>query len=70
MRGLVGEERELGEQDAERARHEQLQPAVAEQDRADGGAAEPCDEHGEECAVEPLRTRSSPDSLTTREIAP
>ena len=40
VRGLVGEEGELGEDDAERAGDEQLVPGVAEQHEAGDGAAE------------------------------
>ena len=40
VRGLVGEERELREDDAERAGDEQLEPAVAEQDEAGDAPAE------------------------------
>ena len=47
VRGLVAEERELGEDDAERAGDEQLEPGVAEQDEPGDGAAEGRDEQGE-----------------------
>ena len=40
VRGLVGQERVLGEDDAQRGGHEQLEPGVAEQDEPGDHAAE------------------------------
>ena len=53
--GLVGEERELREDQAERTRDEQLEPGVAEQDEPGDGAAEGDEEDAHEHQVEPAR---------------
>ena len=53
MRGLVGEERELREDDAEGGGHEQLEPAVAEQPDAEAGRDEGDGESGADEGVEP-----------------
>ena len=53
MRGLVREERDLREDDAEGARDEQLEPAVTEQDEAGDAAAEGQQDAGGDGRVEP-----------------
>ena len=55
VRGLVREERDLREDDAERAGDEQLEPAVAQQDEPGDRAAEREHEDGPDDAVEPGR---------------
>jgi hypothetical protein len=59
MRRLVGEEGDLREDDAERARDEQLEPAVSEQDETGDRASEGENDAGARC--------SSPISRTTCE---
>ena len=64
VRGLVGEERELREDDAERAGDEQLEPGVAEQDEAGDGAAE-AHEHEEQCS----RSRAAAEQTASRTLS-
>ena len=66
VRGLVGEERDLREDDAEGAGDEQLEPAVAQQDEPGDRAAEGEREHSADDGVEPRRARAGgPSRLTT-----
>ena len=51
----MGEERELREDQAERTRHEQLEPRVAEQDEAGDRTAEGEREPRDEGEIEPPR---------------
>jgi hypothetical protein len=50
--GLVGEEGDLGEQDAERGGDQELEPAVAEEDESGDRAAEAEDDGGADEGVE------------------
>jgi hypothetical protein len=52
---LVPEERELGEDDAERRRDQQLEPGVPEQHEADDGTGERGHQPAEQRQVEPSR---------------
>ena len=56
VRGLVRQEGELGEDDAEGTGHEQLVPGVAEQDEAGDGAAEGGEQDAEDHPVEARAT--------------
>ncbi len=53
MRGLVREERELGEDDAEDAGDDELVPAVAEQHESGDGGAERDQDDPEDHRIEP-----------------
>ena len=55
VRGLVAEEGELRQHEAERAGHEQLQPRLAEQHDAGGDAAEGQQQQAEDQGVEAAR---------------
>src|SRR5665647_946899 len=55
VRGLVGQERDLGHHDAQRGGDEELPPAVAQQDEPRAGAEEGDAEAGPQQDVEPLR---------------
>ncbi len=55
VRRLVREEGDLGQEDAERRRHQQLEPAVAEQDESGDRTAEAEDEERSDKGVEPGR---------------
>ena len=67
MRRLVGEEGDLGEQDAEGSGDEQLEPAVTEQDEAGDRSAEAERERADDDDVESAGAPSSPVSRTTCE---
>ena len=56
VRRFVSEERDLGEQDAERRGHQQLQPAVPQQDESGDRSAEAHGDRGADCRIEPGRT--------------
>jgi hypothetical protein len=60
MRRLVGEEGDLREDDAERARDEQLEPAVSEQDETGDRASEGENDAGGDEAVEAGRALQQP----------
>ena len=55
VRCLVGEERDLSEQDAERGSHQKLKPAVAQNDESGDRAAEARGDRGANCRIEPRR---------------
>ncbi len=55
MRGLVGEERDLREQDAEDSGDDQLEPAVTQQDEGGDRSAEAERDRGADDDVEPRR---------------
>ena len=60
MRGLVGEERELREDDAQRAGDQELEPGVAQQDEAGDRSAEARGEEGEDEDVEAAAALEEP----------
>ena len=61
MCSFVREERNLREEDAERGSHEQLQPAVAEQDESGDGTAEGESDRAADSGVEPGRALEQPE---------